>query len=289
MRKITGAVVMPEWVIRPMSRSELDFAVDLAAAEGWNPGLYDADAFYAADPHGFLIGLLDGQPIGCISAVSYAGQFGFIGFYIVVPAQRGRGYDIQLWHAGMARLAGQTIGLDGVVAQQDNYKKSGFVWAYSNIRYEGRTGLGSVAPAVRPLAELPFDAVLAYDRACFPAQRTAFLQHWLRLPAAAALGYVEQGRLRGYGVIRPCRQGYKIGPLFADNAHIAEALLVALAAAVLADAPLYLDVPEVNAPALALAQHFGMQAVFGTARMYVGPSPRLALERVFGVTTFELG
>ena len=36
--------------IRTMTGAELDFAIDLAAAEGWNPGLHDADAFYAADP-----------------------------------------------------------------------------------------------------------------------------------------------------------------------------------------------------------------------------------------------
>lgn len=280
---------MPEFVIRPMSRPELDFAVDWAAAEGWNPGLHDTKAFYAADPEGFLLGLLDDQPIGCLAAVSYAGQFGFIGFYIVIPEQRGRGYGMRLWQAGMARLAGQTIGLDGVVAQQDNYKKSGFVWAYSNIRYAGRSRPGAVLPAVRPLSALPLETVLAYDRLCFPAQRAAFLQHWLHLPASPALGYVEQERLRGYGVIRPCRQGYKIGPLFADDATIAEALYTALVAAVAPDAPVYLDVPEVNAAALALAERFGMQAVFGTARMYAGPVPPLALERVFGVTTFELG
>jgi hypothetical protein len=29
--------------------------------------------------------------------------------------------------------------------------------------------------------------------------------------------------------------------------------------------------------------------VFETARMYTGAVPRLRLERVFGVTTFELG
>jgi hypothetical protein len=29
--------------------------------------------------------------------------------------------------------------------------------------------------------------------------------------------------------------------------------------------------------------------VFETARMYTGPVPAVALERVFGVTTFELG
>ena len=54
-----------------MRREEIAFAMDLAATEGWNPGLHDAECFYAADPGGFLIGELAGEPVGCISAVSY--------------------------------------------------------------------------------------------------------------------------------------------------------------------------------------------------------------------------
>jgi hypothetical protein len=55
------------------------------------------------------------------------------------------------------------------------------------------------------------------------------------------------------------------------------------------DAPVYLDVPEVNPAALALAVRYGMRKVFGTARMYTGAEPPLALDRLYGVTTFELG
>jgi hypothetical protein len=39
----------------------------------------------------------------------------------------------------------------------------------------------------------------------------------------------------------------------------------------------------------ALAQELGLTPVFETARMYTGAIPPLRLERVYGVTTFELG
>ncbi|MEO0870293.1 MAG: GNAT family N-acetyltransferase, partial [Cyanobacteria bacterium J06642_11] len=74
--------------IRPMARHELDIAVAWAAAEGWNPGLHDADCFYPADPTGFLMGFLDGEPVASIAAVRYGETFGFIGFYIVKPEHR---------------------------------------------------------------------------------------------------------------------------------------------------------------------------------------------------------
>jgi hypothetical protein len=52
---------------------------------------------------------------------------------------------------------------------------------------------------------------------------------------------------------------------------------------------IFLDVPSINREAIALAQDFGLAPVFETARMYTGPIPPLRLERVFGVTSFELG
>jgi len=279
----------PPFTIRPMNHDEISFAVDLAAREGWNPGLHDDTPFYRADPAGFLVGCLgDNTPIGCISAVSYGGRFGFIGFYIVVPEQRGQGYGIRLWNAALEHLAGHVVGLDGVVAQQDNYRKSGFHLAYSNIRFEGSGAPDApLPPSIVPLASLPFDSVADYDRRHFPTERRTFLAEWLKMPESRALGWVEDGILRGYGVIRRCRTGHKIGPLFADDKDIAEQLYLALASG--ADGPVYLDVPEVNPAGMALAEKYAMNRVFGTARMYIGDAPALPLERIFGVTSFELG
>ncbi len=78
--------------IRTMTRKDLDIAVDWAAKEGWNPGIYDTDVFYATDPKGFLLGFLGDEPIASISSVSYDDTFGFLGFYIVKPEYRGKGY-----------------------------------------------------------------------------------------------------------------------------------------------------------------------------------------------------
>jgi hypothetical protein len=94
--------------------------------------------------------------------------------------------------------------------------------------------------------------------------------------------------LTGYGVIRACQTGYKIGPLFADDVRTADALLLALAEHA-AEAPIFLDVPEVNPAALALVQRHGMKQVFETARMYTRGEPALATGHIFGVTTYELG
>jgi GNAT superfamily N-acetyltransferase len=283
--------------IRSMTRSEVDIAIDWAAQEGWNPGLHDADCYYAADPNGFLVGLLDDTPIAAISVIRYGETFGFLGFYIVHPEYRGQGYGIQIWNAGLNYLADRNIGLDGVVDQQDNYRRSGFTLAYRNIRFDGIGGAISEASpaaevgteAVVNLTRLPLDVLEAYDRPFFPDDRGRFIRTWVQQPDCHALGILDAGVLAGYGVIRPCRNGYKIGPLFADSEALAESLFVALKARVGPADTVYLDTPEVNPAAVAMAQRYGMTVSFETARMYTGDAPDLPLERIFGVTSFELG
>jgi len=276
--------------IRAMTFQEIGSAIDWAAAEGWNPGLNDAACFYAADPDGFLAGVVDGELVATISVVKYGAAFGFLGLYIVKPAYRGCGYGLGLWNAGLAHLGQRTIGLDGVVAQQDNYRRSGFSLAYRNIRYQGTKAAQRPGdPRIVPLSSIRFDEVDAYDRSVFLADRTAFLKAWIAQPQGHAIGILRDDRFAGYGVIRPARTGFKIGPLFADDPALAEALFDGLIAPIPSGSTFCLDVPEANPAAVALAESHAMSVVFETARMYSGQAPDLPVQRLFGVTTFELG
>lgn len=272
-----------------MRREELAFAIDLAAREGWNPGLHDAQCFFSADPGGFLIGELMGEPVGCISAVSYAGRYGFVGLYIIRPEFRGQGYGLRLWRAALGRLHGHNVGLDGVVTQQGNYARSGFRFAYPSVRYRGQAGPGVIHASVRPATEVAFDAIGDFDRQIFPERRAAFLRRWLTQPMAGAYVAEDSGRLTGYTVVRRCREGWKIGPLAADEPVIARRLYEAAAAHAPCGEAIFVDVPEINPGTKPFLASIGLSPVFETARMYTGPDPAIELPKLFGVTTFELG
>jgi GNAT superfamily N-acetyltransferase len=280
--------------IRTMRPDEISIAVDWAAAEGWNPGLADAACFATVDPGGFLIGELDGAPVATVSCVNYGASFAFLGFYIVRKDVRGRGYGLRIWNAAIAHAGPRVIGLDGVVAQQQNYKKSGFELAYANVRYGGvvaapdAQGADAQNADVIALTAVPLATVEAYDSTVFPAPRSAFLRAWIGSPGHFGRALVRDGRLAAWGVIRPCRKGRKIGPLVADDRAAAEAVLSALLAST-GGGEIFLDVPSINRDAVTLAQDLGLAPVFETARMYTGAIPPLRLERLFGVTTFELG
>ena len=272
-----------------MRGDEVAFAVDLAAHEGWNPGLHDAECFYAADAGGFLVGELDGEPIGCISAVSYAGSYGFVGLYIVRPDFRGCGYGFRLWQAALTRLAGHNIGLDGVVAQQANYARSGFRLAYRNVRYRGRAEQATIHSSVTAVTDADFSAICELDRKIFPEPRESFLRHWVTQPMSEAFVAKDGGRLTGYAVVRKCREGWKLGPLAADDPVDAQRLFDAASAHVGAGETIFLDVPEANRAAQLLPASRGLTPVFETARMYTRADPAIDLTKLFGVTSFELG
>ena len=280
---------MGELRIRTMRPDEISIAVDWAAAEGWNPGFRDAPCFSLVDPDGFLIGELDSAPAATISCVNYSTSFAFLGFYIVREDLRGRGHGLHIWNAAIAHAGPRVIGLDGVVAQQQNYRKSGFKRAYANVRYGGTV----VAPdpqrvSVVPLNDVPLALVAADDATVFLAPRIQFLRAWIGSPGHVARALVRDDRLAAWGVIRPCRMGSKIGPLVGDDRDAVEAVLAALVASS-TNSEIFLDVPSINRDAIALAEDLGLAPVFETARMYTGEIPPLRLERVFGVTTFELG
>jgi hypothetical protein len=275
--------------VRPMSRQELDLALDWADREGWNPGRQDSDCFHVADPDGFLIGCQGEIPVACISCVRYGETYGFIGFYIVRPELRGCGYGVRIWQAGMKRLNGRVVGVDGVTAQQHNYEKRGFVLAHRNIRFGGTPRLATIQhPQLTHIGFGWEQRIIDYDQAFFPADRASFLRCWICPDHRTALALTEKGAVKGYGVIRACRMGFKIGPLFADNEEAADLLFRALA--VKANGNLvYLDCPEPNRSATDLATRYGLSPVFETARMYRGRAPYVSLSRTYGITTFELG
>jgi len=276
--------------IRILGYPELEIALDWAAREGWNPGVNDGKCFHAADPQGFLAGFMDERPVATISAVKYGTSFAFVGFYIVEPEFRGQGLGRRIWYTALEAVEGRVAGLDGVVAQQGFYARSGFVLAHRNVRWRGVAEQAVNAPGwVRPASQVGYSALFAYDRELFGFDRDSFLRAWIGQESAIARVAVLDGEVKGLGIVRRCREGHKIGPLFADTPSLAEALFLSLTGQLPPGALFFLDIPEPNPEALALVNRHGMEPVFDTARMYRGKAPQLPLQRIFGITSFELG
>lgn len=307
----SGAVLSVNFLTIRIAPS-LHIFTEWAEAEGWNPGLRDDTCYQIADEDGFLLGkTFDGKDTAIISAIRYSDEFGFLGFYIVRPEKRGQGVGMQMWNAAMKVLKDcTTIGLDGVADQRDNYAKSGFKFAFLNVRREFAGGgempdhSGIKKPLVAyhiegktdemrdgivELKWLPFNVVADYLLPFFPVPRSDFYEAWICQPKVVALGYLRGGKLAGVGVMRKCRNGRKVAPLFADDYGIADMLLRALKAQATAGEPLFMDMPDINPAAEPMARWHKMKECFTIARMYKGKMPTLPMDKIYAITSPEIG
>ena len=108
------------------------------------------------------------------------------------------------------------------------------------------------------------------------------------MPESKAVKYSENDKILGYAVIRKADKGYKIGPLFADNPAVAEELFKS-SLSIAPDNMIYLDIPTTNQNAIDLVEKYNGKYVFECARMYYGTPPKIDINNIYGITTFELG
>jgi GNAT superfamily N-acetyltransferase len=279
-------------VIRAMGLDEVGEAVEWADTEGWEPGLSDAKPFHSADPSGFFAAEIGGRTVAMISAVRCSEEVAFLGFYIVEPELRGTGRGKALWDAVLDRMNGYTLGGDAVPEQVANYESEGFRVAYRNARYSSSDlpgpSLSFPASSVTPATAVDFEALVEFDGGhCF-GPRPEFLRLWIEGPGRDSLVSLDSGgSITGFAASRQTSLGHRIGPVFTGDSSVARTLILELAAR--AGGRVAVDVPLPNRPAVELLESLGMERSFETARIYRGPDPGLPLERIFGITSLELG
>ena len=273
---------------RAMTLAELQTVLDWAADEGWNPGLDDAQAMHAADPHGFFVKVVDGAPVAAVSVVNHTPDFAFLGLYLCRPEFRGQGHGMDVWRAGIAHAGGRSIGLDGVPEQQANYAKSGFVKYGRTVRFEGRID-AAPDPRVGLAPEGDIGALIAFDARMCGMDRTAFAASWFNSSAnRQTVVLKDRGAITGCATFRRCRAGVKIGPLYAASQRDAQALLASNPFAQ-ADDPVLVDVPDPESPLGTGLKAQGFQPVFETARMFTGERPDADPTPFHAIATMELG
>ncbi|KAJ3021895.1 hypothetical protein HKX48_007476 [Thoreauomyces humboldtii] len=289
---------VPEgYSIRQATPDDLSWVKQQTDDLQWNQGKHDIPTIFATDAPGFLIAhLSDGQPVGCIVGASHAEEkFGFIGLYIVVREHRGKGVGVALWNRAMERFAEYvTVELDGVVAHEATYRKGGFETVHRDLRYKGVTFPApesvSGGMAIVPLTTVPLSDLVVFDARYFPVPRQRFLEAWVQAPEAFGLVAVDDGRILGFGVIRPARTGFRIGPLFAELESVARSLLLALAdSRTDKESPVFLDTPDVNKVACGLLERSGMVVVSECARMYKGSPAKVDISGIYATTSLAIG
>jgi len=263
-------------------------AISWALGEGWQPGRTDAIPFYAADPKGFFRSRDGARTVATLSVVRVGRNFAFVGLYIVDPEYRGRGVGLGLWNEVMSRFDGMVLGLDAVPEQVRTYASDGFVPAHDNARYTSRRLPPPDAPVpVHPASAVRFADLVEFDAAHFFGPRPEFLAKWIEGEGRDAVVTLEGEEITGFAASRLTSAGHRIGPVFAGDAETARALILDLASR--AHGQVAIDIPLDNHAAVDLLTDLGMSQSFDTTRMYRGDPPDIPLDRVFGITSLELG
>lgn len=279
--------------LQKLGQAEVKTLVAWAKNEGWNPGPHDAEVFYRTDPDGFYGYFDQGELIAGGAIVSYQGEYGFMGLFIVKPDYRGKGIGRKLWFERRNKLQsrlkeGAAIGMDGVVDMQPFYNKGGFEIAFRGERYEKQGAVFQVHPNITMISGKDTEAIITYDQKRFGHPRKSFLKAWLEIPGNFNFQFKDNGIIKGFSVLRKVNNGYKLGPLFAENYSVAEELYNACLNAA-GNTSVFIDIPDANPDANHLVKKYNAKYVFECARMYLGEPPQLNIRKVFGITSFELG
>ena len=183
-------------IIEKITLDDLRTALEWTRLDGWNPGKRDAEAFFAADENGFFMAkTAGGDPVVCVSAVSYGREYGYIGMFFCLPEHRGKGRSRDLFAYAMRHLeGGKRIGVEPIPTKCPHLAKRGFTVEHATIGFSGVIDLEALPTAPIPTGETGhrvvvenfrqhrLGAIFKFDEKHVPASRERFLQVWLTTP-----------------------------------------------------------------------------------------------------------
>jgi GNAT superfamily N-acetyltransferase len=301
----TKTVSKPCLSLRRMEKKDLEMVMIWCKEEGWNVGKYDAHFYYLLDSTGHFLFLLDNQPVGAISVIQYSSQFLAIGPFIVKKEYRNKGYGTQIWHHAMELLeknSGATSVLYSVPAQISRYEKSGFKQDYYNQRWQKKLTANidsdsvevKEAEGIKYLDSNMLESVINYDQIIFSVSREKLLS--MMIKSQNVTGFVstgDKGEITGFGLVRPCIEGYRVGPLYADTIKNAQDLFSFLLKTV-DNSTVFIDAPTSNPYLESFAQYFNLDRVSeaDTVAMFKGEVPRSLREnshKNYAIYSLEIG
>ena len=215
----------------PLSAAELPDAEALVREAGWNQVAADWEIFRAL---GTVYAARAGGRVVATAATLPYGEFAWISMVLVNGEHRRRGLGTLLLKHCVAALekTGHVSVLDATPEGRPIYRTLGFedAWGYHRLarRDVQAASSGAVPPdatTIRAIADADWAALCAYDAAAFGADRGPLLQRLRgRLPRAELIAE-RHGRIAGFILGRNGRNASHLGPLIAEDDHVAQALL----------------------------------------------------------------
>jgi GNAT superfamily N-acetyltransferase len=289
----TAASDRGEVAVREMVPGDVPDAFRFSRASGWNQTEADWRFLLEENPRRFVVAVRDAVVVGTGGAACYGKRLAWVCMILVDAAERGRGIGSAIVTAVLDRVADmQTVGLDATPGGRAVYERLGFVAASALARVGGTAkDVSSAAGRVdtRPVEARDLETILTLDPEAFGADRSRTIR-WAHEKAPALAWCVkDRNSIVGYSFGRQGDRAVHVGPVVAQDATMARAL-VARAAAAAAGRDLMLDVPTAAPGWAAALQDLGLREQRPFTRMYrAGSRPPGYPELTFAVFGPELG
>jgi GNAT superfamily N-acetyltransferase len=219
--------------------------------EGWNIGLHDSEIYYKIDPIGHHI-VKANESIASLSLIKHSSTFFTLGPFIVHKSYRGQGVGETLWNVALSRMNQEHpdahIALYSVSEQVERYKKAGFVPVLNIQRWyinSNQLIYPSMSDKCTLITNKLIPSVSEYYQNHYVTNRELLFKNLLLKPETNGLVFMDDNVIKGFGFIRPCVRGFRIGALVADTSEIAQTLIAGLLVFA-QSAPVFIDVPGSN-------------------------------------------
>ena len=214
-------------VLVPFANEHLEGALRLSQEMSWPYRLEDW-ALALVIGQGFVLHSSAGEVIATAAWWPYGEDHASAGMIIVSKAAQGRGHGARLMDALLAAAHPRTITLNSTAEGLALYKRRGFVRIGVIQQHQGVPHERHQAPPaslVRAMAPSDVDAVARLERQATGWARRQMLDRLIQ----AGDGYVlvRDGEPRGYAISRLFGRGHVIGPVVAQSAADARALIEA--------------------------------------------------------------
>lgn len=282
-----GDRVTEEVILVPFARSHLEGALKLSQEMSWPYRIEDWDVALQLG-QGFVLERA-GTVIGTAAWWAYGETHASAGMIIVAKTAQGRGYGARLMDALLTSARPRSIALNSTAEGQALYQRRGFIPIGVIHQHQG-IPRGRYEPPpprlVRPMAASDFEAIMRLDRDATGLERRRMLQKLLH----SGDGYVlrRDGMAGGHAISRLFGRGHVIGPVVAETATDAQALIEA-ALARLGRAFVRIDTPASSQLGDWL-EGIGLEQVGDATTMILGtPAPSSGPARVFAIPNQSFG
>lgn len=220
----------PEIIIRKMYPEDLEDAMQLKDAEGWNQTWDDWELLLSGNPDQCLVAVLEGKVRATVTAITYENQLAWIGMMLVDKSIRGQGIGKLLMRSIINELGFCTaVKLDATPAGLPVYLKLGFIPEATIYRMTGvmdkKVKIENPHPNIRRIKSQDLSKILEYDSRIFGVSREGLFRDLIKRSTQSCCLFENDNSLQGFILGRPGTRYFQLGPLSADSTLVAIQLL----------------------------------------------------------------